>query len=483
MLYPYISSMQEFSALKSKNMMSLLTATALSGGVITAAVVTPSIVAAAEGMVDQYQPSYATTIGFTDNLISYASLISDEELPEGTEFHLEDGADYLVAEGIYVTVKDDGKIAFSEWKGPGAREIPAQGTSITVPVAVVYPDQSTEVISAELTLTPPHNEGFDVFYHEPSVEQGTSAVLQHAGETLPEGTSIEVIESATTLNLQDAGWEFSPGENAALNVSAPEDVTGPVHLQLRVSYPDGTSELATTKVEVNDPAPPHADNHGLIYPVGTITQGYAASISPDDSGLPVGTRISLVDDPQLQALISAGWNIHLDAENVIFYTAPHNAEGPVSLNLLVNYPDGTQSETSATIEVVPANHAGHHDVSYPDTAILAGGSAIITPDTTALPTGTTITLVADAALDTARHAGWSLSITDNGKITASTQESTTDGAVVNVLVSYPDATSEVSAVKLLALSQPAVSEDSTQDPAPVQPRPAPWSSWGFFGSS
>ncbi|WP_293951155.1 Rib/alpha-like domain-containing protein [uncultured Corynebacterium sp.] len=478
--------------MKSKKMMSLLTATALSGGIITAAVVTPSIVAAAESMADQHQPSYVPAAGSTNNLISFSSLTSAEELPDGTQFHLENNEDYLVVAGIYVRVKDDGKIVFSVWNGPGAQAIPVSGTTITVPITVAYPDQSSEVITAELTLAPPHDEGFDVVYDAPSVEQGTTATLHPADEELPEGTSIEVIDSATTLNLQDSGWEFSAEENAALTVVAPEEVTGPIHLQLRVSYPDGTSELATTMVEVIDPTlpqpevidptPPQADNPGDIYPVGAITQGALATISPDDSLLPDGTTISLVDDSQLQDLLSAGWDIHVGDENVLFYTAPFAAKGPATVNLLVDYPDGTQSETTAAIHVHASNLAGHHDVSYPDTAILAGGSAIIAPVTTDLPADTTITLVEDTALEAARHAGWSLTINDTGRIAISTQESIVDGRnVVNVLISYPDGTSEVTAVDLLALPQPTPEE--AEGEAPTKAHPVPWSSWGFFGSS
>lgn len=466
--------------MKSKKLLSLLTAAALSGGVITtAAVVTPSVVSAAETMADQYQPYFSPTQGHTSSRMSYAYLRSSANLPAGTEFYLQNSADYGVQEGIYYTISGQ-NIAFTKWSGPGLKPMLATGTTIDVPVTVIYPDNSAEVITATLTLTPPNAEGYEVYY-EVLVEQGTTETFTPSGPKLPNGTSVSVINNPDVAALRNSGWEFINGANATLTVSAPADASGSVSLPLRISYPDGTGELTTVHIDVAATNPPQSETYDVVYQATVLTAGDATTITPDTPGLPAGTTITLVEDLYLENLRNTGWVVNVDTQGALGISAPINASGATTVSLLVLYPDGTQELTFAQIDLLAANLADNHDVSYPATIITAGNTTTITPDTTNLPTGTTLELIEDRNLHTAQTAGWTFAIETNGKVTASALETTIGHSVINVLITYPDGTSEVTTFEISAIAKPIVEEPKDEDP--VVPGPAPKPGGSSFGSS
>lgn len=80
--------------MKSKKLLSVLTAVALSGGAVTTtAIVSPSIVSAAETMTDQYDPFYDdTTIRAVPWVLLYPQ--GEKRLPSGTTFSLFDSTSY-----------------------------------------------------------------------------------------------------------------------------------------------------------------------------------------------------------------------------------------------------------------------------------------------------------------------------------------------------------------------------------------------------
>ncbi|QDQ21786.1 hypothetical protein FOY32_04285 [Corynebacterium glutamicum] len=80
--------------MKSKKLLSVLTAVALSGGAVTTtAIVSPSIVSAAETMADQYDPFYDdTTIRAVPWVLLYPQ--GEKRLPSGTTFSLFDSTSY-----------------------------------------------------------------------------------------------------------------------------------------------------------------------------------------------------------------------------------------------------------------------------------------------------------------------------------------------------------------------------------------------------
>lgn len=80
--------------MKSKKLLSVLTAVTLSGGVVTTtAIVSPSIVSAAETMTDQYDPFYDdTTVRAVPWVLLYPQ--GEKRLPSGTTFSLFDSTSY-----------------------------------------------------------------------------------------------------------------------------------------------------------------------------------------------------------------------------------------------------------------------------------------------------------------------------------------------------------------------------------------------------
>ena len=344
-----------------------------------------------------------------------------------------------------------------------------EGTTLTV--QIIYPDNTTEYTTVDIAVTPAnHADNHDVTYPPASIDAGGTITLTPGTRGIPEGTTITIIENEALDTAHNAGWIITSNTNGELTASVPVTATDNIQVDFDVLYPDGTTEITTAIIDVN-PAN-HADNHDVTYPTITISAGDTTTIAPDTTALPAGTTITLISNTG----IDEGWSITADNDGVLNITAPITATNSIFADFLVAYPDGTTEETTATIDVNPANHADNHDVTYPTITISAGDTTTIAPDTTALPAGTTITLIEDNNLEAAGITGWHFLVTADGKVTVSTLESSVGRAVINLLVTYPDGTSEVTAVDISALAKPIIED-------PISPAPAPRPGGSSFGSS
>lgn len=344
----------------SKKMLSLLTAAAVSGGGITAAAIVPPTVgaettsqpaaeASGQTMAEIYEPYYEPTTATISVMGSWAPLRSSRSLPAGTQFFLAEGGDHGVKDGIYYSLSNtaDGNMYFTEWVGYPSTPIPAAGTTVNIPVTVIYPDNSAEDITAVVTLVPQQAESYEVSYPAPSLVEGTTAVFTPMRTDLPAETSVVVTATAAVTTLRNDGWVIETSENGVLHISAPVGAVGSVKIPLLVSYPDGTSETTTVTVTVT-PKPTMADEHELVYSNMNINAGTTATVTPDQGNLPEGTQIALANTN-----LSDGWTIDVNAEGEVIITTADDTHGTQQIPLTVTYPDGTSETAIVTVTVTP----------------------------------------------------------------------------------------------------------------------------------
>ncbi|WP_222822383.1 Rib/alpha-like domain-containing protein, partial [Gulosibacter bifidus] len=196
---------------------------------------------------DTYQPVYQdTTIeqGSTKPVTIPTPVDPAKDLPEGTTFvGGSDGAN----EGVptWATVNPDGTISIDQYVGdkPG---------DYVIPVTVKYPDGSTEVIEAKVTVVPNDATLFQPEYPTATVEAGASTTVPTPTDpnaTLPEGTTFAPDPAATIPT-----WAVvNPDGTIAANPSA-DTIPGTYDISVVVSYPDGNSETITATVTVTQPA-------------------------------------------------------------------------------------------------------------------------------------------------------------------------------------------------------------------------------------
>jgi hypothetical protein len=246
-----------------------------------------------------------------------------------------------------------------------------------------------------------------------------------------------------------------------------------VYPRVTVLYPDGSAEEIVASITL---IPPHADSYSVGY--GDV------EVAPDSSEdfqlqrqVPTGTRISVLNLPNVTELTNTGWAFAFSEDGNFSVSSPENAEGPFTLQLLVEYPDGTSETSSVTINVVsPQNEL--HEVTYRGVDVTGGDTVTASPTETDLPAGTRITLADNTALTA---AGWDLEVTADGELTA-TAPNDADGTVeIALTVTYPDGTTEETTAKVAATPAPTDDEDDEDDQSVDPNRPKAGGS--SFGSS
>ncbi|MGP6174073.1 YPDG domain-containing protein [Corynebacterium sp. A21] len=360
----------------SKKMLSLLTAAAVSGGAIaTAAVVSPTVIAAEQTMAEQYEPYYKDVVGHS-RIINSAYLYSATGLPAGTKFLLTDHTDanYGVEKGLYVALSEsgDGSLAFTDWSFSNIT-VPPTGTTITPRITVIYPDGSAEIITAKLTYIPPQNDSYSVEYPAMKIAPGETTITQPLATNLPEDIKISLVNLPELGNLRTAGWTLDMAQDGTLTIAAPEDAEGEVTLPILVTYSDGTSESSSAIVSV-EAKPLDAELHDVTYAAATLTGGKSVTITPKETTLPEGTTITLADNA---ALITAGWTFQVTTAGELTATAPADADGAVQINLTVTYPDGTTEPTGTNItaKAKAVEDPKDEDPNPIEKPIKAGGSS------------------------------------------------------------------------------------------------------------
>ncbi|MCT2043660.1 YPDG domain-containing protein, partial [Pseudoclavibacter alba] len=252
-------------------------------------------------------------------------------LPAGTTFAPGDPATLPA----WVVVNPDGSLTVSP-------DINVSTGVTTVPVTVTYPDGSTDLIDVAVNVTPNQARVNQPDYLDTRVPAGGTvtvpAPLNLDGTAVPAGTNFMPTPTTptwVTVN-PDGSLALAPGSAVP---------PGPVTVPVAVTYPDGSGGTIDVVVTVTEN---QSDLFAPDYIDGAITQGeskvFPAPLDPNAS-LPIGTTFAPGEGVPAWATVNPDGSITV---------APDAATpvGPVTLPVLVNYPDGSSETIDIRVTVL-----------------------------------------------------------------------------------------------------------------------------------
>nr|WP_239541786.1 Rib/alpha-like domain-containing protein [Pseudoglutamicibacter cumminsii] len=415
-----------------------------------------------------YQPEY-TEVTVTEGDVAEvaAPKFTDEEsgeerdMPEGTTFALNAGD----IEGVWID-EETGEI-----KSSATYAAPATNT---YEVAVTYPDGSKDVVVATVKVVPTEQAKlYQPEYTEVTVTEGDVAEIaaptftdaeSGAAVDAPAGTTFALKSKIAGVYVDEATGAITVGEPAT--AAAPS--TGVY--EVAVIYPDGSKKtaVATVKVVPTEQAKLYQPEYTEV----TVTEGDVAEVaapkftdeeSGEERDMPEGTTFALNAGD-----IEGVW---IDEETgEIKSSATYAAPATNTYEVAVTYPDGSKDVVVATVKVVPTEQAKLYQPEYaPATVELGKVGTIEAPKFTDeesgeerdMPEGTTFALK-DAPID---------GVTINEETGEITVESTYAAVknVYEVLVTYPDGSSEVVVATIDVIDSPVEEEPGEEQPGEEQP--------------
>ncbi|WP_243854540.1 YPDG domain-containing protein, partial [Canibacter zhoujuaniae] len=311
----------------------------------------------------------------------------------------------------------------------------APGTEITVPVVVTFADGTTTTGEAKFEITKPADvDTYQPVYPEVTVNEGAPITVPAptSDPALPEGTKFEIVNNAGIPGL-------TVDENGAITGTAPNvDSDTPYVVEVKVTYPDGTSETVSVTLNVSDvpaEAPKQSDQHDPGYDPATGKSGDTVTVEQTgDKDVPAGTKFEVPENSP----------VTVDPETgtvTVTIPAGSNPGDVIEETVTITYPDGTTDTAKVVVTVVPDEQPLDPRPMYPVTIVPAGQETSVTPTNEGddYPEGTVFAI--DGGFEA--PAGFKVSIDPNtGVITVVTNPAGKDGAdteefTVPVVVTYP----------------------------------------------
>ena len=399
----------------------------------------------AERYTPTYAVAYARAGGSVQSLPPRATFtvrsseFDNQPLPEGTRFEVD---------GDGVSVDRHGAITY-------APPLDAQvGKAKLVPVKVVYPDGSSEGTVARFEVLKARDAELytPAYQAERAAGAGETATVAQTARDLPAETEFS-LDPAADLHGWDVRVDARTGRVEATAPETPADLDVNVH----VSYADGSEETVPVHVAARRTAS-MAQATELRY-----DDAYAAA----DGTITIAPRGAV---PEGVAFAAAGATpVQLDVEpstGVITAKLPDDAPADTSYTLGVRaaFPDGSATQLSAT--VTTDSQARHADVRWPSVAVPAGADPV-TAQVTGAPAGTTFALAAEYS-----GSPWPSSVDPTtGALTVAAPKGANagDGAEVPVVVTFPDGSQRLVAVRATAVDAMAGAQPTEYGAAEVRP--------------
>ena len=270
-----------------------------------------------------------------------------QELPEG----IEAGPDWA-------TVNADGSISLA----PGADVKPGE---YKVPVKITYPNGQSRIIEAPVTVKE-KSKTADVV--DPSYGDGVSVKAGESGSvSVPKGADGSALPEGSKFGPGDGvpGWVTVNGDGS-LSVEPGADVEpGDYKVPVVVTYPDGSSDTVSVPVKVgpadkkDDPEEPHniSDQIEPVYPpvVGDVASEKPAFEDKNGNKTDKPVADSGQDEVKFEPGDSAPDGAKVDPSSgvVTIVDAPAKGEDPVTVPVVVTYPDGSSDEAEVVFKPEP----------------------------------------------------------------------------------------------------------------------------------
>ena len=286
----------------------------------------------------------------------------DRELPEGTKFVLPKAP----AGWSFGEPNEHGDFTVT----PPESALP--GTAMTIPVTVVYPDGSREVVDAKFEVVGSSDDAKDndpIYPDDTKVKPGETEKIDPPrnpdGSDLPDDTKFEKDDSDLPGTV-----EVNP-DTGEITVTPNEDAKpGDYKVIVEITYPDGSTDTVEVPVKVipddkgdkGTDSASDADNNTPGYenregPAGTPVKFTQSG----DRELPDGTKFIFPRFP-------SGWSIEGDAATGDFtITSPKDTPNgtEVTIPVVVSYPDGSNASLTPVLKVTSTSPGSDENPGTP----------------------------------------------------------------------------------------------------------------------
>ncbi|OIR43661.1 Rib/alpha-like domain-containing protein [Corynebacterium sp. NML130628] len=326
-----------------------------------------------------------STIEYKDSLVQPKQSVTvtpTGTFPQGTKFYLNSDKiekwDVSVEEATGAVTVKVGDIGFGSW--------------LSVPVRAEFPDGSSDVKHAKVTVADEHGNTtpssdrlaakYTPAYPTTEIAGNETATVKQTAE-LPEGTTFKIIGESKYWDLSiDAKGTITAKPKQPLAAGAV------VNVPVIVTYSDDSQDFVQAKVEVTKDPVWQSSKATVDYPVTTSPADETATITPALKDVPEGTKFAMNATPP------TGWEVGINpSTGVVTVHAPEGTRAGTQINvpIRVDFPDGSRAISNAVILFeAPTNpEAKKFTVTYKDVTIKAGENRVAKP-TESLPTGATV---------------------------------------------------------------------------------------------
>ena len=314
--------------------------------------------------------------------------------------------------------------------------IPTKNGNYTIPVTIYYPDKSTEKVEVPVKIQKDSND------FEP--EGKTIEVSWHssAEELKKKVTSFGDNNGLKWKSTTKPDDKNKPTVTIVNNSSVPStDKPGESQVQVKVTYSDGSSDVATVTVKVLNPQSETYTPEGQTIKVDySKTKNNDISSKITDIGTGNGIKLKKNGETAELTKLPDGASIAIDDEAK---TVPDGTQpGDFNIPVTITYKDGSKSHATVTVKVgEPQNkkyepnkpdgiNVGYGKTKPSDDDIIA---KVKFDDNNKPPTGTTITVDKDQTSIDTKTPG-----TVNVKVTVKYPDGSEDHVEVPVTVGNPD---------------------------------------------
>lgn len=351
-----------------------------------------------------------------------------------------------VPAGWTVTVDKTGKVTAK------ADDSVAPGTIITPKVKATYPDQTTDEIEVQFqAIAKIKVPDYDTVTDKPNSEVSLTPTVPEvglSGNTTDEAPARYTFEDGTTTKTltDDAGeWtvtidEETGGITTTIPATAPEghvlDIPGYAHYSNETE--NKPQQVKATVVVIKGDIAPH-------YSVESTAPGQAVNHQVEDA--PKGSTFSFgkkADGSPITEQKVDGWTYTIDSKTGEVTSTPPADSNPgdeKTITVDVVTPDGSTPKVPVTT-VVKLTMTWEADPSFPAETVYPGGTAKLP---VALEKSADVTLAKEAPYTLGEApSGWTVSIDNNGQITATAPADAKPGTQVEipVTVTYEDGSTD-----------------------------------------
>ncbi|MCP1388157.1 G5 domain-containing protein [Corynebacterium sp. TA-R-1] len=345
-----------------------------------------------------------------------------------------------VPDGWTVTVDDTGKVTAK------ADDTVAPGTIITPKVKATYPDQTTDEIETQFqAIVDIKIPTYDTVTNKPNSDVTLKPEVPArglSGNTTDEAPKRYTFEDGTTtLTHTDASGTWT------LNI---DETTGVITTTIPKTAPEGYVLDVPVLAYYNNAKKPQKVKGTVVVLRGDIAPVYSVeSTGPNKAvnhqvqGAPEGSKFSLNLEPNEdgELVTEDGWKYTIDPDTGVVTSTPPAGSKPgdkKTITVDVVTPSGATPKVPVTT-VVQLTNSWEAEPSYPAETVYPG-------ETATLP----VTLQKPANVNVAKYElgavpqGWTVSIDNDGKVTATAPADAVPGSKVEipVTVTYEDGSTD-----------------------------------------